>query len=360
VVPLGDGPPSKRLREFRNLRHRGYLHALDKELAALPDGFTPETLYLGGGTPTELSPEDLTVLFTSIRKHLDLSKLKEFSCEANPGTLDPTMVALLASQGVNRVSLGVQSFSDDVLESLGRIHNADEARKAVHDLRNAGISNLSIDLLFGLPSTPLDTMELNLLALQELKPDHVSWYSLEFEAGTPFTEMRDKGFITEPDDEQTAAEYLHIRTGLARQGFEQYELFSFARPGAECLHNTRYWTGGEYFGCGPSAHWHVDGKRGFNAPNLTTYETQSPGTSPETEQLDPDAKAREGLMTALRLTQGVDCVNFKERHGYSPEEVMGSSYRVWIDAGWLEAVNNRVRLTPEAYLISDSLFREFI
>ncbi|MGA0332484.1 MAG: radical SAM family heme chaperone HemW [Kiritimatiellia bacterium] len=364
VLPLGEGAPAKRLREFRSLKHRRFLQALDAELASLPEGFQPETVYLGGGTPTEMGCGELSRLLDSLERQIDLSRVSEFTCEANPGTLDTEMAELLVSRGVNRVSLGVQSFSDPMLQALGRIHNREDAFAAVQILRRAGVKNLSLDLLFGLPDTGTEDLQINLDALRSLNPDHVSWYSLEYEPGTAFTEMRDRGFLREAGEEETAAEYSGIRAGLQALGFSQYELFSFTKPGFECRHNLNYWEGGEYFGAGPSAHSHVQGRRWFNLPDLGRYLSgQLEGKVScrgETEELPPAAKARERLMTHLRLLAGVHEEKFLAQSGFAVEELLGSSLQVWQDANWVERKNGTLRLLPEAYLISDSLFREFL
>lgn len=364
VLPLGDGPPSKRLREFRNLKHHRFLQALDHELVSLPSDFQPRTVYIGGGTPTELSPAALRKLFESIHRHIDLSRVTEFSCEANPGTLDTEMAELLAAQGVDRVSLGVQSFLDPVLESLGRIHNRADAIQGVQLLRAAGIRNLSIDLLFGLPRTgPRDIRE-NLDCIRELDPEHVSWYSLEFEPGTSFTDMRDRGFLTEPDEEAVAEEYAQIREGLQDQKYHQYELFSFTRPGFACAHNLTYWQGGGYHGCGPSAHSHLNGARWSNIPDLTAYVLhhcdQQGDCVSEPETLSSIQRARETLMISLRQTGGVCESDFICQSGYCFQELLGPSLKVWQNAGWVDLTSGQLKLLPPAYLISDSLFREFV
>jgi oxygen-independent coproporphyrinogen-3 oxidase len=349
----------KRMREFRSLKHRRFLQALDAELGELPEGFAPKTVYIGGGTPTELPPEDLARVFDSLERHVDLSEVTEFSCEANPGTLDQEMAELLVSRGVDRISLGVQSFVDRTLEALGRIHNAEDAREGVRLLRQAGCTNLSVDLLFALPGTQPEDLEQNLKALTEVQPDHVSWYSLEFEPGTAFTELKEKGVLSEPTQEATAEEYDRIRSGLRDMGYHQYELFSFTRPGQECLHNINYWKGGEYLGCGPSAHSHWQGVRWQNKPDLPEY-VQRSGTSIRREELDPAAKARERLMTAMRITEGVDADWFSRETGVSIPDLLGDSLAKWHRAGWITWDQRRLALTPEAYLVSDALFREFM
>jgi oxygen-independent coproporphyrinogen III oxidase len=364
VLPLGDGPPAKRLNEFRSLKHHRFLQALDAELAALPKDFKPRTVYIGGGTPTEMGVGELAKLFRSLKQHIDFSAVTEFCCEANPGTLDEAMADLLVSEGITRFSLGVQSFSDRMLQSLGRIHNTRDAHDAVALLRNAGARNISLDLLFALPDAKGHDLNINLESIRQLDPEHVSWYSLEYEQGTAFTEMRDQGFVTEATEEETEAEYTGIREGLNALGYQQYELFSFTKPGYECRHNINYWQGGEYFGVGPSAHSHVNGKRWSNLSDLSAYilrHCEAKGSCiSESEALAPDAKARELLMTHLRLLDGVNRQDFYHRSGYRFEDLLGPSLQVWQDAGWVTYENNILKLTPNAYLISDSLFREFI
>lgn len=364
VLPLGDGPIPARLHAFRSMRHRGFLAAMEAELAALPDGFRPLTVYIGGGTPTELPPEDLRRMFEMVERHVDLSRVSEFTCEANPGTLDADMAGVLAESPADRVSLGVQSFDGQVLESLGRIHDAAEAAEATHLLRGAGIRNISVDLLFAVPGAGPAVVDTNLRAIAELNPEHVSWYSLEFEPGTAFTDMRDKGFLREPDDAACAEAYHRIREGLLGLGFEHYELFSFTRPGHACAHNLNYWAGGEFHGCGPSAHSHVYGARGANPADLARWIRQQTGLERREEageSLPPEAKARERLMTRLRLTAGVDERAFTRDTGFAPADLIPArTLEEWLRAGRLLRENGTIRLDPTAYLVSDSLFREFV
>lgn len=364
VLPLGKGPISQRLQDFRSLKHRAFIKAMTEELRALPKEYRPRTVYIGGGTPTELPPNDLRHLLHVLDTEVDLSRLEEFTCEVNPGTLDREMAEILVAGGIDRVSLGVQSFDDPTLESLGRIHNQAEARQAFEDLRAVGMNNISLDLLFAVPNAGMDEIETNLAAIADLRPDHVSWYSLEFEPGTAFTEMRDQGFLQEADPDFTAQAYQRIRSGLRKLGYRQYELFSFTRPGYECKHNLNYWRGGPYFGCGPSAHSHQFGIRWSNPADLTTW-TQSwlHSTPPPAERdiLPPEGKARERLMTELRLTQGISEEEFTAATGFSPRRLIPPELLdAWVAQGWMQCRNGRIRLDPSAYLISDSLFRELL
>lgn len=355
VEPLGDGSISHRLREFRNLQHHAFLEALENELAALPDGFQPETLYVGGGTPTELPPVQFQQLLAGISRHIDCSHVQEWSCEANPGTMDPGMAEHMVEAGINRVSLGVQSFNNTTLELLGRIHDQQQARETVRDLRTAGVANLSIDLLFGLPRTPLEVTQQNLEAIADLRPEHVSWYSLEYEEGTALTDMRDKGFLEECDEEQTAEEYERIRQGLSRLGYQQYELFSFAKPGNECQHNRNYWQSGSFHGIGPSAFSHINGQRSANVRDLGQYIHHWKQNSPATEKMEEltrDAKTREALIIGLRQSHGIDRTAFEHRWQIDPDDLLPA------DTEWLTRTPTRILLKPEAYLISDALFRE--
>ena len=363
MEPLGTGAIGKRLREFRSLQHDAFLDALSLELQELPKRFRPKTLYVGGGTPTELPTEGLERVFHEIQESVDCSDVTEFSCEANPGTIDPKTIELLAASPVNRVSLGVQSFDDTTLELLGRIHDSAQACASVRDLRGAGITNLSIDLLFGLPRTSFEIVNRNLDAIEALQPEHVSWYSLEYEKDTALTSMRDSGHLEPASEDQTAEEYESIRRGLTSLGYEQYELFSFAKPGFACKHNQNYWQSGTFFGCGPSSYSHVDGERSEQIRDLGRYihaKKKGETTVISRERLPPEAKAREALIIALRQTPGISLSAFERQHDMSALSLIGSALPIWISQGWIEHHEDTLRLLPEAFLISDSLFREIV
>ena len=363
LVPVGAGPISGRQAGNDAPSQARFLDALEREFDQhLPD-FTPEVVYFGGGTPTELSLADLQRLLNLVRRRLAGHSPLEWSVEANPGTLTPEKAAALAGAGVTRVSLGVQSFQPHVLEFLGRFHRAREIAAAVAMLRAAGIRDLSLDLIFAVPGTCLDDTRADLDALLALEPGHVSCYCLEYEAGSDLTLLLKKGFIRELPDDLVAAQYECIRDTLESAGIAQYEISNFARPGSECRYNAACWAGGEYLGCGPAAFSHVGGERFENVPSLHAYCARlAAGRSPVhyRERLDPEARAREWLVTGLRRTAGWDLADFRALTGYDAPSLGGGVVDRLVEEGLIEVVSGRMQLTRRAMLISDAVFSELV
>lgn len=362
LEPLGKGPLAGRFDEVDRHDQSPFLDALEREFALLPPGFAPCSVYIGGGTPTELSPRDFQRLMDLVGR-LDLSACAEFTCEANPGTLRPDRIAAMRAAGVTRVSLGAQSFVPRNLEFLTRIHSAAEAERAVLDLREAGFANLNLDLIFGVPGSTLDDMRIDLDAIARLRPDHVSWYCLDFVHGTPLTDLRDRGMVAEIDDDTAVAQYDLIRAALPSLGFDHYEIFNHARPGRQSAHNRHYWFAGEYFGLGPSAHSHVDGERYHNVKSLRDYQRRlAAGDSPvaERERLEPDAKAREILMTSIRHVPGVDNAWFTAATGFDLFALGGEPLRESIADGWILREGDRLRLAEKSYLVANRVLSDLI
>lgn len=349
--------------EAARVDHPDFLRALDLELASLPEGFQPETVFLGGGTPTELSDGDFQSLLRSIHCRVDLSRVEEWTCEANPGTLTPAKASMLGPAGINRVSLGVQSFDDETLALLGRIHTGAEAESGFRLLRDHGVSNINLDLIFGIPGTARERVAHDAERLAALGPEHAACYCLMFEPGTPLTKLRDQGRILEVKDEEAYAQYQVVRSTLADAGYLQYEISNFARPGRECRHNLLYWGGGEYLGCGPSAHSHWQGGRFANVRNIHRYcRALLDGSSPrtESEHLPPEAKARETLVMSLRRLPGVDRDGFRQLTGFDYQTLGGETLTRLIGLGMLEERDGRLRLTEEGLFVSDAVFAELI
>ena len=244
-----------------------WLAGVERELGGLPDGFAPESVFFGGGTPTALGENDLGRLLELVRARVDLSKVAEWTCEANPGTLTAAKLARLADGGVNRLSLGAQSFDAATLQRLGRIHAAAETRASVAQARAAGFANLGLDVIYGVPGTPFAAFQADLEEALALEPEHVSCYCLELEEGTPLAREAAAGRLEISEDGQRA-QFEWGRRRLAAAGFGHYEISNFARPGRECRHNGLYWSGGEYIGVGPAAHSHWRGARWGNTPEL--------------------------------------------------------------------------------------------
>jgi oxygen-independent coproporphyrinogen-3 oxidase len=340
-----------------------FLQCLEAELGRLPDGFAPDTVFIGGGTPTALEPGDYARMLEAIHGRIDLSRVVEFSSEANPGTLTPEKLAVMREGGVNRVSIGVQSFNNRALRLLGRIHKAQEAVDGYYLLREAGFDNVNIDLIQSIPGmTPEDVLA-DARKVAELGPEHVSFYNLIYEPGTPMTRDRDAGRIVEPGEDEEADNYFAVRDLLVGAGYEHYEISNFSMSGRRCLHNVLYWEGGEYFGCGPSAHSHWKGRRFGNIPDLQVYcdrlqENERPFD--EIETLQSEEKARETLVMWLRMTEGVDLARFREVTGYEVDALCGPAVESLEEEGLLQRQGNRLALSRNALFVSNAVFSELV
>ncbi len=350
-VPLAGGPAGD------------YLQALDRECALLPPGFAPETMFLGGGTPTVLSANDLARLFDLLARRVDLSRVTEWTCEANPGTLDAEKIRALRRAGVNRLSLGVQSFDDRILEFLGRIHTARQAAESFRLLRAEGFENLSLDLIFAVPGAPDGALERDLAQALELGPEHLSVYGLTFEGGTPLARRRDAGEVREVDEEEQLRQYRLVRQSLTSAGFRHYEISNYARPGRECRHNLLYWGPGEYLGLGPAAHSHWAGRRWGNVRNLEAWAAAlEQGRAPREfeEALEPEARARETLVFSLRRLDGVERAGFQAETGFDYHALRGEEIAWLVRLGMLEETDDRLRLTEKGLIVSDAVFAELV
>jgi len=339
-----------------------YLDALEIELGQLPDDFRPETIYLGGGTPTSLSPTALNALLNLIHKYVGLDAVQEWTCEVNPGTLDADKAGVLRQAGVNRVSLGVQSFDEDTLRWLKRIHSVADAYKANTLLRENGIHTISMDLMYGLPATGITQLQKDLQALIDIKPEHISCYCLSYEEGTPLTRLRDTGEVTACSDDELSQMYFMVRQQLLNAGYHHYEISNFAKPGYECLHNLLYWGEGEYIGCGPAAWSYLDGMR-YGNPELKSWLTALQGghaLDREEDPLDNEARACELLVMWLRRLDGVPRALFQQRTGYDYYALRGDVIRQYCKDGYLVENNDILRLSEEMLFVSDRIFSELI
>lgn len=267
----------------------------------------PRTLYLGGGTPSMLSPGHLTRLFTALHETIDFSKLDEVTLEANPATFDAAKARLFKELGITRVSLGIQSFTPHVLEILGREHSVAQAGESVGILRDAGIPSVNIDLMFSIPGQSRNDWQKTLEHALSLHPDHISAYNLTYEEDTAFFESLRRGKMRENEDHD--AEFFHLADGLlTATGFDHYETSNYARPGHHSTHNQGYWRGEDYLGLGPSAVSTLDKVRWKNLPDTARYVTQvqSLGNAlSESEALDAEALRLERIALGLRTRDGI-------------------------------------------------------
>jgi len=267
----------------------------------------PRTLYLGGGTPSMLSPTHLTQLFAALHATIDFSKLEEVTLEANPATFDIVKARLFRELGVTRISLGVQSFTPHVLKTLGREHTVEQASNAVSILREAGIPSVNIDLMFSIPGQSKADWEATLRHAIALRPDHISAYNLTYEEDTAFFESLRRGEMRENEDHD--AEFFHLADDLLTDaGFDHYETSNYATPGHYSTHNQGYWRGEDYLGLGPSAVSTLDNIRWKNIPDTARYVTQvtSIGNAlTESENLDDEARRLERIALGLRTKDGI-------------------------------------------------------
>jgi len=353
-----------------------------------------QTLYIGGGTPTVLPTDDLCALLHDARETFGLPGDAEITVEANPGTVDAAALHDLAAAGINRISLGVQSLDPHMLRTLGRIHDADQARRAVCDARAAGIENLNLDLIFGLPGQDLSAWQKDLEGIMALEPDHLSLYALTVEDGTPLAASIASGTLPDPDPDLAAEMYEWAEERLARDGWDHYEISNWARPGHACQHNLIYWRNEPYLGLGAGAHSSFprgigmprDGELSQEASRDLPYpsrRSQAPwqrwanlprpqdyiaalekGKRPidgEVEGIDHTLERAETMIMGLRLLyEGVSAERFQQRFGLSLDEAYGQQIQDLVGRGLLECLPDRLRLTDKGHLLGNQVFVEFL
>lgn len=339
-----------------------YLRAIEIELSALGEPCEVDTLFFGGGTPTHLPPDKLLRLIDFARRQFPLARGYEFSVEANPADLDDAMLATLAAGGVNRISLGGQSFSPDKLKLLERDHSPQQLQTAVL-AASEKTASVSLDLIFGVPGETLEIWRADLAGALELAPDHVSTYGLTFERGTAFWSRLLEGELGRLDEELERSMYAGAIDALTAAGFEHYEVSNFARAGHRCRHNEAYWSGASYFAVGPGAARYIDGRREMNHRSTTTYlKRVLAGQSPvaESETLAADDRARERLVFGLRRLAGVERAAFADQTGYEIDALVGEPLAQMVAHGLLEDDGQWVRLTREGLFVSDAIWPHFL
>lgn len=325
----------------------------------MPD-VPPATVYIGGGTPSQLSAAELGSLLEAVYACCAPADGAEITLEANPDDVDPDFVAMLAASPVNRVSLGVQTFNENLLRFLRRRHTAAQARSAVRCLYAAGLSNISIDLMFGLPHQTLADWEADLNEAFALPVSHLSAYSLMYEDGTPLTRMLKAGRVRETDEELSRSMFERLMDRCGQEGMEHYELSNFARPGCASRHNASYWAGVPYLGIGAAAHSFDGYGRRFNLPDLDAY-LSSPGNPPcERETLTPDERADEMVMTALRTRRGLSLSEFAARHGHAACRELLAEAAPHLRRGWLQLCGDRLSLTRSGLFVSDTVMSDLM
>lgn len=308
-----------------------------EQLDSLPFAF--DTIYLGGGTPSVLPARKFEKLLCQASHRFDIQENAEITIEVNPGTVDQDKLRNFREVGINRINIGVQSFSNAALEFLGRIHTVDQAASALSQARRAGFNNLGLDLIYGLPGQTPDSWQKDLEQAIGFSPEHLSCYTLTYEDGTPLGKMKADGRVAPLDDDAVADLFKIMQSVLGRYGYEQYEIANFAKqPAANGVsyrsrHNQKYWTSAPTIGLGPSAHSFVTPERRWNVADLHTYLNRlKEGALPidTRETLTPEQRLTETLYLALRTIEGIDIarleqtfgIDFKQRYGDTLEDLM--------------------------------------
>ena len=340
-----------------------YVAALLQEISRAPDSLSADTIFFGGGTPSLLDPGDVDAIIRACRERFDLAHPAEITLETNPETVDRAKLEAFREAGVNRLSFGVQSFHDDELRRLGRLHSAARAEAAVHDARAAGFDNVSLDLMMWLPGQSVSGWLANVDALIAAAPDHASLYLLELYPNAPLKEeMARTGWSLAPDDD-AAEMYLRGMEKLEAAGLLQYEISNVARPGHASRHNLKYWTDGEWlaFGCG--AHSTFGGARWKNVSGTEDYIARianmaDPGV--ERRLLTAEARLEEALFTGLRLTEGVDLTAIGRRYACDVWRRYGDALRPFLDEGWVVHDGSQLRLTRSGMLMANEVMAVFV
>lgn len=343
-----------------------YLEALVKEISLRSTGAPVRSVFLGGGTPSILPGEDIARIMDEVRRHFMLTEDCEITVECNPGTVTADKACLWKAAGINRVSMGVQSFDDGLLKRLGRIHTADEARDSFRILRDASFANLSMDLMMGLPGQSLCTWEKTLREAVVLAPEHLSCYSLIVEEGTPFFDDERAGLLDLPSDEEERAMYHFTQTYLAEEGYQQYEISNFAKPGYSSVHNAGYWERVPYLGLGLGAASLVrtgEGDIRFrNTQDLETYLNFSvlQEIEEEKEYLTEQEAQEEFMFLGLRKTEGVSETEFEREFGQSIRAVYGPVIADNVAKGLLTEADGRLCLSRRGTDLGNLVFASFL
>jgi oxygen-independent coproporphyrinogen-3 oxidase len=353
-----------------------YAETLVKDAALWAEavgGRLVETIFFGGGTPSLNSVDEMATILGGLRSQFKVAPGAEISLEANPGSLSTAYLHGLRGVGFNRLSIGVQSFDDEELVQLDRIHSADDARQAFASAREAGFDNVNLDLIYGLPGQSMSSWQGTLDEALALSPEHLSLYALTVEDGTPLARDIARGRVTAPDPDAQAEQYEWTDERLARAGYEHYEISNWARPGYRCRHNLMYWQNREYLGLGAGAHSFLNGVRFSTVllPNRyvelvdESVAARASGTGAMrhvagAEQITEALSIADTLILGLRLAEGIDLDAFAARYGRSVDAVHGGVIDEFIGYGLLERTATHLRLTPRGRLLSNELFQRLL
>ena len=319
------------------------------------------TIYWGGGTPSVLTAVERNKVFKAIFDNYEIADNAEITLEANPDDVDADFVEGLWDSPVNRVSLGVQTFDDRILQTIGRRHDSSQAIKAVLRLNGHGIDNISIDLIYGLPGQSLSGWSDDLDKAFSLPITHLSAYSLMFEEGTRITKWRDEGRLSEVEENEIVSMYEQLISRCGKEGFEHYEISNFAKPGFRSRHNSSYWHGVAYLGFGPGAHsYNGSNERRSNNCNIQEYISSADDVPHQVELLDDDAIYDEMVMTSLRTSEGIDLSHLERVYGQASKDSLLLTASKYIKDGTLKLEGGRLSFSEKGFLLSDMVMSDLM
>ncbi len=312
-----------------------------------------DTVYFGGGTPSVFGEKRIGEVLSFIKCNYSLTDTAEITVECNPSSVSAELFEVLHASGVNRISMGMQSAVDKERKALGRLSDPYQVKNAVTMAKQAGIDNISLDIMLGVPCQSMESLDESIDFLLSLDIPHISAYMLKVEEGTPFDKMGESLIL--PDEDEVAEMYLHTSRRLTLAGYSHYEISNFAKKGKESRHNTRYWKGQSYLGVGPSAHSFIDGKRFYYERD---FEAFSEGTEPVFDGYGGDKD--EYIMLHLRLSEGLCFKEYEEKYGEKIPEEKISRMKKYEKAGLLKITDERIALTPEGFLLANNIIGEMI
>ena len=350
----------------RNGEKERYVDAVCQEIEMRSDyldNSAIETIYFGGGTPSTLSEKDFGKIFATIESWYKICKNAEITMEGNPDDLSEGYLAMLRNQPFNRISMGVQSFDDTILKTLGRRHDAARAIEAFESARKAGFDNISIDLMFALPGSNAQSWEKDLATATSLHPEHISAYNLTYEEGTPLYSAMQQGTIVPLDEDGNIEQFTMLIDRLTAAGYRHYEISNFALPGRESRHNSSYWHNIPYLGCGAAAHSYNGTSRRWNIADIPLYikGIASGNGDYEEEILSESERYNDALLTRLRTSDGLPLKWMEENFSAKLNRYMLKNAQRHLDAGTLTTTDDdSIRLTKKGIFISDAIIRDLI
>lgn len=346
-------------------RKTAYIHAVCSELEMRKEylgGETIETIYWGGGTPSQLDKEDFETIFYYLHKNYSISSHPEITLEANPDDLTPDYIAMLRTLPFNRLSMGIQTFNESILKVLQRRHTARQAIEAFQNCRAAGFQNISIDLMYGLPGETLSTWQQDLDQALLLHPEHLSAYHLIYEEDTVLWKLREQHKVEEADEDLSVSLFSTLIDRLTSEGYDHYEISNFSLPGLYSRHNSSYWTEKKYLGCGPSAHSYNGVSRQWNVASLDTYIKGISAGTPvfEIEELDLYTRYNDFVITRIRTEWGMPLSKLRDEFGEKLYDYCLRMAAPHLKQGTLELVNDILKLTRKGIFISDGIMSDML